>query len=308
MTRTILTAREVAERVRGYTHSIRQTRTGTGMIIGFGNEKGGVGKTTLAVHAATWLARQGYRVVLMDLDTQGGVSHFLGVDPADDVAELLRSVLFLREDRRPPITSFLTPCPLKEYSNLVLLRGYTASGEVEADLRQPGRPPAGMVLAEALSPLINRGIMVVIDTGPYAGKLQEAMLDAADHIFVPGIPEGATEAGILKIARHLRQLNRTITGLIPTRIVVTSKKHRQTIADWRRTNSLRPLVYYDPPRGLVGLPQRVVWGHLYRTAKPIWDVTPEEVEATREALETAKQEMAAVMNRLAFDIGLRRQR
>ena len=58
------------------------------MIISFCNEKGGAGKTTLAIHTATWLARQGRRVVLVDLDTQGGVSHFLGVPPAEDVAEV----------------------------------------------------------------------------------------------------------------------------------------------------------------------------------------------------------------------------
>ncbi len=278
------------------------------MIIGFANEKGGVGKTTLAIHTATWLACQGHRVVLMDLDTQGGISHFLGEEPADDVAELLRAVLFLREDRRPPIASFLTPFPLREYSNLVLLRGYTDSGEVEAELRRPSRPRPGTVLAEALRPLIARGVIVVVDTGPYAGKLQEAVLEAADHILVPGIPEGATEAGILKIGQHLRRLNRTITGVIPTRIVVTSRKHRKTIADWRQAGGLGPLVYYDPPRGLVGLPQRVVWGQLYRTAKPIWDVTPEEVEVSRKDLDTARREMVAVLNRLAFDVGLGRPR
>lgn len=276
------------------------------MIIGFCNEKGGVAKTTLAIHTATWLARQGHRVVLVDLDTQGGVSHFLGVDPVDDAAELLRAVLYLREDRRPPITSFLFPFPLKGYSNLVLLRGHTASGEVEADLRQPGRPPAGTVLAKALAPLSGNKIITVIDTGPYAGKLQEAVLDAADHVFVPGIPEGATEAGIIKIAKHLRRLDRTITGLIPTLFLVTSKKHRETIADWQRTNGLGLLVYYNPQRGLVGLPQRVVWGQLYRAARPIWDAAPGDVESSRADLEKARGEMLAVLNRLAFDVGLRR--
>ena len=193
------------------------------MIISFCNEKGGVGKTTLAIHTATWLARQGKRVVLMDLDTQGGVAHFLGVKSADDVAELLRSVSFLRDDRRLAITSYLFPCPA--YSNLALIRGYDDTGEVEADLWQPGRPRPGAVLAEALAPLIGEGVVVVVDTGPYAGKLQQAVLEAADYVFVPGIPEGATEAGILKIGQHLHDLGRTITGLIPTRVITTSKKH-----------------------------------------------------------------------------------
>lgn len=276
------------------------------MIIGFANEKGGVGKTTLALHTATWLARQGRRVVLVDLDTQAGISHFLGVEPADDVAELLRSVLFLRADRRPSITSFLRRSPLSQYSSLLLIKGDTQTGEVEAELRQPDRPSPGEVLTEALAPLTDRGVIVVIDTGPYAGKLQAAVLEAADHVVVPGIPEGATEAGILKIAQRLRQLDRTITGLIPTRIIVTSRKHRETILDWKRIDGLGPLVYYDPPKGLVGIPQRVLWSQIYRTAKPIWDVSATEADVIPADLATARGEMTSVLRRLAFDIGLRR--
>jgi chromosome partitioning protein len=41
------------------------------MIISFLNQKGGVGKTTLAVHFATALARRKKRVLLVDADPQG---------------------------------------------------------------------------------------------------------------------------------------------------------------------------------------------------------------------------------------------
>ncbi len=41
------------------------------MIIGFLNQKGGVGKTTLAVHVADLLARRGHRTLLVDADPQG---------------------------------------------------------------------------------------------------------------------------------------------------------------------------------------------------------------------------------------------
>lgn len=47
------------------------------MLFAFTNSKGGVGKSTLAVHAAVWLAEKGMRVALVDADVQGSSSVWL---------------------------------------------------------------------------------------------------------------------------------------------------------------------------------------------------------------------------------------
>jgi chromosome partitioning protein len=47
------------------------------MIIVVANTKGGVGKSTLAVHLAAWLHEQGHRVTLADCDTQHSSSDWL---------------------------------------------------------------------------------------------------------------------------------------------------------------------------------------------------------------------------------------
>ena len=47
------------------------------MIIAIANSKGGVGKSTLAVHLAAWLDEQGHRVLLADCDTQHSSSEWI---------------------------------------------------------------------------------------------------------------------------------------------------------------------------------------------------------------------------------------
>jgi cellulose biosynthesis protein BcsQ len=47
------------------------------MIIAIANNKGGVGKSTIAVHLAAWLHKRGYRVTLADCDRQQSSSTWL---------------------------------------------------------------------------------------------------------------------------------------------------------------------------------------------------------------------------------------
>lgn len=47
------------------------------MIITVANSKGGVGKSTLAVHLAVWLYEQGHSVILADCDTQQSSSEWI---------------------------------------------------------------------------------------------------------------------------------------------------------------------------------------------------------------------------------------
>lgn len=47
------------------------------MIVVVANSKGGGGKSTLAVHLAAWLDKQGHRVTLADCDTQQSSSQWI---------------------------------------------------------------------------------------------------------------------------------------------------------------------------------------------------------------------------------------
>ncbi len=68
------------------------------MLIVTANQKGGVGKSTIAVHLATWLFDRGYRVALLDLDKQRSSSQWIAeVEPG--------MKLTLRTPRRMPLKS-----------------------------------------------------------------------------------------------------------------------------------------------------------------------------------------------------------
>jgi chromosome partitioning protein len=47
------------------------------MILALSNSKGGVGKTTIAVHLAVWMAEQGLEIAFVDCDVQGSSSGWL---------------------------------------------------------------------------------------------------------------------------------------------------------------------------------------------------------------------------------------
>lgn len=62
-------------------------------VIAVANQKGGVGKTVTSVNLGIGLAREGYKVLMIDADPQGSMSISLGCDEPDRLDYSLATAL-----------------------------------------------------------------------------------------------------------------------------------------------------------------------------------------------------------------------
>lgn len=141
------------------------------------NSKGGVGKTTLAVHLATGLAREGHRVLLADLDPQANATGWL-LGPLEPAARGVADVL---TKGRPPDAGELHPVPGRD-GLTVLPSTPSLAG---ADLALAGEVAGETVLRRALAPLRTRFDFVVLDCPPTLGLTVLSALCAADTVIAP---------------------------------------------------------------------------------------------------------------------------
>lgn len=117
------------------------------MLIGCLNQKGGVGKSTTAVHLAHWLQRRGHSVCLVDLDPQGTSSFWLQAGDTGTAHTYLPPDSDVVLEQLPPIASSVDfcvvdgPAGLSDATRAVLLLADLALLPVQpsgADVRSAG--------------------------------------------------------------------------------------------------------------------------------------------------------------------------
>lgn len=141
------------------------------------NIKGGVGKTAAAVNLAYAAAREGARVLVVDLDPQAAATFYFRVKPKvkgggkglvsgkRDLDALIKATDHDRLDLIPADFSF---------RNLDLL--------LDAEKKSKKR------LAKLLKPLAGEYDVVLLDCPPSVSLVSEAVFHAADALVVPLIP------------------------------------------------------------------------------------------------------------------------
>jgi chromosome partitioning protein len=145
--------------------------------IAFVNEKGGTGKTTLAVHLAAWAAdKRGQRVLLVDLDTQGHAGKSLGLD----VRTLVPNAFHWLTDKAVAFADVARPTA---FPNLKVVPAYKQLQGLSQALAGQERPLHR--LAERLSEASEAFDVVVFDAPPSLGPAVSNILVAATEVVLP---------------------------------------------------------------------------------------------------------------------------
>jgi chromosome partitioning protein len=193
-----------------------------GMIFTVVNQKGGVGKTTTAVHGAAGLARRGYKTLLVDLDAQGNTADTLGIEAGNDLYPWLIG------------NKKVSAIGVEARENLMVIRSDKETAKIKTILA--GEPFREMILINHLHKYQLDYEVVVLDCPPSVDVLHTAALMAADRVIIPTKLEQLSSKGVSEMMRAMATLRQQPTcrcelaGIIPTFYdKVTSESHIQLL-------------------------------------------------------------------------------
>lgn len=179
-------------------------------VIAVQNFKGGVGKSTVASHLAQYLAIRGYRVCLIDCDSQGSSTALFGYVPDLDIAE---GDTLYRFFRHPEMESLVYAVRETHWDGLYLIPAnlhlYSAEYELAARVAR-SEPNLLNRLAEGIATIGDHFDVVILDPPPALGTISLSVMRAANALLVPIPP---TVIDFASTASFFAMLHETIETL-----------------------------------------------------------------------------------------------
>lgn len=235
-------------------------------VVAVANQKGGTGKSTLAVNVAAALGDNGLRVLLVDIDPQADATSMLGVD-ADAAPQTLYDVLVGGYELPTAIARDAAP-------GVDLVVGSERMADVEFTLA--GELMRERYLSDALGDHIADYDLVLIDCPPNLGLLTiNAFCAAAEVLVVVSMTDRNAYKGAMALYATVNTLRRKGVDVTVTGIVRNSVDHHRST--YRLLN--QAMVAANLPLLETEVPMRAGFQNAVTAGVPLVHFNPDHIGA-----------------------------
>ena len=195
-------------------------------VIAITNQKGGVGKTTTAVNLGVGMARQGKKVLLIDMDPQGSLTLSLGFRKPDDLYPTVTDVMKNIADNGELTEEF--PVQMSSEGVFLMPANIELSG---MEVRLVNEMSREQVLRAYVDSVRTHYDFILIDCMPSLGMLTLNALCAADSVIIPTQPEFLSAKGLEQLLGTIGRVRKRMNpGLRIDGILLTMVDSRTLFA------------------------------------------------------------------------------
>jgi chromosome partitioning protein len=182
------------------------------------NQKGGVGKTTSVVSIAGCLSALGYNTLLIDLDPQASLTHYLGFD-SEQLNVNMYDVFIASQDPNYANEILNQAIHTSQIKHTDIIAAHMALATLDRTLgEQTGK---GLIVKKAVANLSKKYDYVLIDCPPVLGVLMVNALVAADKIVLPTQTEHLAMQGLQKMLKTIELMRASLRDSVKCLIVPT---------------------------------------------------------------------------------------
>lgn len=172
-------------------------------VITINNRKGGVGKTSITLGVGTTLAKIGYKVLLVDLESQNNLTTgCLSADVFNDNSPILFDTIYARATKKTD-APWYNRIPWHHVAeNLEIIPSSRRMAGIENVLVKYSNPLS--VIPYYVDCIRERADYIFLDCPPTSGLVTLNAYMASDLILVPALLEDDSLAGALDVAKDIR--------------------------------------------------------------------------------------------------------